>query len=142
MQAEVKSSCESGSWVVIGKTFCSLRTKEQIQNGPLWNNSAAFIDCVGSSLKKDNINKHVGSEMHQRAIRFDSLYPCYPGEPQTAVVTRSLIGAGASKKWPVVKLFVISYVMAKLEIPLANFLSLPKWKSIVESTWAILYYWK
>lgn len=87
--------------------------------------SAAFIGRMGFSLKKDNVNKRVGSERHQRGIWFESLYRCYPGEPQTAVITRSLIAAGASKKRLIVKLFVIAYTMVKLEIPLANFLSCP-----------------
>lgn len=34
-QVEVKSSYASGDGVVVGKTYCSLCTKEQIQNGPL-----------------------------------------------------------------------------------------------------------
>ena len=41
------------------------------------------------------------------------------------VMNRSLTGPGANKRQQIVTLLAVAYTVAKLESPLANFLSLP-----------------
>ena len=51
------------------------------------------------------------------------------------VMNRGLTGAWVNKRQQTVTLFAIAYTIPELEIPLAIFLSLPNWKSIMEQTW-------
>ena len=102
-----------GLWLVKLIVLCVQKSKFKMGHCEI---QCCFYWPCGLLVEKGQC-KRVGSERHQRGIWFESLYPCYPGEPQTAVITRSLIGAGASKKRLIVKLFVVAYTMAKLEIP-------------------------
>lgn len=64
-----------------------------------------------------------------------SPYPVTLENFNSMVVNRNLTGAGANERQHFIRLFVIAYTIAELEIPLVNFLSLPNCKSITEQTW-------
>lgn len=72
---------------------CSLCRKEKEKaNGAAVDYGAAFIsDTVGSSLEKDNVNKHLGSEMQQSSYQ-DTL------ENFNLAILNGSVGAQANKR--------------------------------------------
>lgn len=87
--------------------------------------SAAFVnDSVSSSLKKDNVDRHLGSEMHQRAISFEKFLPGHTRELQLGN-PKQKCRRGGKRGSKFAKVFALASTMAKLEIPLAAFLSVP-----------------
>ncbi|XP_069477621.1 zinc finger protein 862-like [Ambystoma mexicanum] len=114
---------ESNDSIIVDRIFCSLCATHETQIRAMRNYSAAFIKGIaGSSLKKDNVNKHFFSEMHQRAMSFEKLPPAvlldnYNSEP----ISRRFADAEALERQRVAKLIDIAYSIAKMEIPFANF---------------------
>lgn len=71
-----------GLWLAQCIVLCAQKEKP---NGVTVEYSAAIVNVTLSCLlRKDNVNKHLGSEMQQRALSFDKSLPRHPGELRCA----------------------------------------------------------
>ena len=107
------------------KITCKICRKHEDRIKLSSNFSRSFVQGIsGDSLKKDNIWKHLKTDMHTRAanlekqccapLSIDELY-------KTTPIVRAFASVSDNQKEQVLKLFEIAYMMAKTDTPFIRY---------------------
>lgn len=103
--------------------YCAMCRKHADRLKAVRNFSPGFIDGVtGTSLKKDNVSKHSTSNMHTKAMDMEQRpSQTLSGIMKTTPLGKAFASASSEEIRRIGKLFEISYVLAKEELPFRKY---------------------
>ena len=106
----------------VTRVFCDLCMKHADKLKSLRNFSPAFVNGIsGSALKKDNVIKHLKSDMHARAVSLSHQPKSRDEIFRATPIGRAIAGASREEMARVSKLFDLAYVLAKEELPFSKY---------------------
>ena len=128
VQKWIKDVDSLGEWLrydesggKVKRIFCALCTKHKERLRGARNFSGSFVDIIcETALKNDNVKKHQKSDQHARAVdieRKPTVTEIYRYTP----IGRALARSSQEQTTRVCKLFEVTYMLAKEEIPFAKY---------------------
>ena len=104
------------------RIFCALCAKHKDRLHAIRNFSSSFVDGIsGTALKKDNVKKHRHSEQHSKAVSLEHKPTTLKEIYRCTSLGRALTTTSQEQKVRVCKLFEVTYMLAKEEIPFAKY---------------------